>query len=75
MENNEYTKEFEKEFKELNIPIRPLPENYTSDKFMHTLLRESSTWREDPEIFYSTTTDCDLGRLDVVPIEPIEEWF
>lgn len=43
MENNEYTKEFEKEFKELNIPIRPLPENYTSDEFMHTLLRESST--------------------------------
>ena len=71
MKDNGYTEEF----KELNIPILPLTENYTSDEFMHRLLRESSTWREDPEISYSTSTDCDLGRLDVVPIEPIEEWF
>lgn len=75
VKDNEYTEEFKKEFKELNIPILPLPENYTSDEFMHMLLRESSTWREDLEISYSTSTDCDLGRLDVVPIEPIEEWF
>ena len=75
VKDNEYTEEFKKEFKELNIPILPLPENYTSDEFMHMLLRESSTWREDPEISYSTSTDCDLGRLDAVPIEPIKEWF
>ena len=75
VKDNEYTEEFKKEFKELNIPILPLPENYMSDKFMHMLLRESSTWREDSEISYSTSTDCDPGRLDVVPIEPIKEWF
>ena len=68
---DEYAKEFEK----LNIPIRSLPENYTPDEFMCKLLLESDTWQEGPEISYSTSTDCELERLDTIPTEPREEWI
>ncbi|MBQ5493376.1 MAG: hypothetical protein IIT79_02220 [Aeriscardovia sp.] len=71
MEDNKYTEIFN----ELNIPIKSLPENYTPDEFMHKLLLESSTWKEELEIFYTTSTDCALERLDTVPIEPREEWI
>ena len=71
MKDEKYTKIFE----ELNIPTGPLPENYTPDEFMRKLLLKSSTWNEQPEVSYSTSTDSNIDLLDPVPVEPCQEWI
>ncbi len=58
--------EFELFFRELNIPIDKLPDNYTPDGFAHQLFKSTNT---NAEISYSISTNSkkDINDNNILP--------